>query len=271
MFLNRDERKNTAWDKSKGRKVVEDVNVKLDEIEDKVKEMSTDIEAKVDEMSTEVKGKDKKINEMSTDIDEMSNEIDEMSNEIEDKDKKIQDKDKRIKELSTEIDIQNKIAKLSEKTTDEIISILHDYIKELGEMPSQTLRYEDFDKILAKAQEKIAECIRKINKNHNDALKNLRAQMENAKEDLKDLDGKAYERYHDSGDISKVDLRKPRDYFNDEPYYIAEKCEIQKIFKHLHGYASELYVAIAGSMPKKIGNNEELNSTNSSESSSENY
>jgi len=240
MFLNGDEPKNTAWDKSKEKTV----NVFSKQLKEKLNEVSTDIEDKVDEMSTEIKGKDKKINEMS--------------NEIKEKDKKIEDKDKRINEF----DIQNEINKSNKQTADDIILILHDYNKELDKMPSQTLRYEDFEKIPKDAQKKIDKCIGMIKENDHDVFINLKSAMRIAERDLDKVTKKAQQRYNNSKSLIG--------YIWDDDYN-KEKDQIQKIVSDLGGSAVNLYAAIVYSMPKKIGKSEELSSSNSSESCSENY
>jgi len=257
MFLNGDELKNTAWDKSEEKPV--NVFPKQNRtknliggVKEKFNEMSTDIEDKVNEMSNEIEDKDKKINDMSTEIDEMSTDIEDKDKKINDMSTEIQDKEKKINEF----DNQNEINESNKQTTDEIISILHKYNKELGKMPSQTLRYEDFEKIPKDAQKKIYECIRKINKNHNDVFINLKSAMIIAERDLDEVTEKAQQ-------------RKLRWMYVDD--FNEEKNQIQKIVSDLHGSAVRLHAAIVYSMPKKIGNNKELNSTNSSESSSENY
>jgi len=262
MFLNGDELKNTAWDKSEEKPV--NVFPKQNRtknliggVKEKFNEMSTDIEDKVNEMSNEIEDKDKKINDMSTEIDEMSTDIEDKDKKINDMSTEIQDKEKKINEF----DNQNEINESNKQTTDEIISILQNYNEELGKIPSKTLRYQDFENILAKAQEKIIKCIGMICENNNDVFKNLISAMRMARRDLDKVTEKAQQQY------LRLD-EWTRERWTD---WDKEKDQIQKIVKHLCGSALRLNVVIAGSMPKKIGNNEELNSTNSSESSSENY
>jgi len=258
MFLNGDELKNTAWDKSEEKPV--NVFPKQNRtknliggVKEKFNEMSTDIEDKVNEMSNEIEDKDKKINDMSTEIDEMSTDIEDKDKKINDMSTEIQDKEKKINEF----DNQNEINESNKQTTDEIISILHDYIKELGKMPSQMVSFEDFKNILGKAQEKIAECIRKIKENNNDVLKNLKSSMRKAQRDLDEVTKEA----------QQINRRFGTYDWGHCTIWDKEKDQIEKIVKH----TVRLNAVIAGSMPKKIDNNEELNSTNSSESSSENY